>query len=525
MTGSAGYDSNVFRTDHNEKDDASFRFGPTIRLRNADKTLSYNISYNPVYQKFVTYDDADDLSHFAAAAAEYQFNDQTVISFLERFSATQSINQGSLIPEQDVAGDDIEDVPDSEVRRDDVFRNHAAVSLAHNFTARTIGNISVTHDYFDSERSNTSENFSLSAIGNLDYALTARDHVGGGAGFTWQQYEGVRGQPESDSFIYRLFASWIHNFGANTELKIQVGPALIYTDQKKTGSPTEDVFPHFEVVGSKTIEEAYDDLGLNVPGDVQDLDGNPLSSSDIIANGSVLVPEDDTCLMGMVEGEFVFSSSNCGFNVVIDNAPAAPYEATADAIIAAGEAPLVFLDSDDGSSSDTRVTVFGEISLTHNWLPELTSSVSYSRSDYSASSLGSSTIADRVTVLNIWTPARRWDLRVRGDWLQRKSASEISQTFVAIEGDDTLPGLPGLDIDSIIMSKGLVAQKFDDSVDTTYWSVSGRAAYRVSRRGTISLRVTYQHQDTDRAASTTNSSFENVLAILGFRYDLDPFHF
>ena len=41
MTGSAGYDSNVFRTNNNEKDDASFRFGPTIRVRNADKTLSH----------------------------------------------------------------------------------------------------------------------------------------------------------------------------------------------------------------------------------------------------------------------------------------------------------------------------------------------------------------------------------------------------------------------------------------------------------------------------------------------------
>ena len=75
------------------------------------------------------------------------------------------------------------------------------------------------------------------------------------------------------------------------------------------------------------------------------------------------------------------------------------------------------------------------------------------------------------------------------------------------------------------MNDSLIAKKFDDSIDTEYWSVSGRAAYRVSRRGTVSLRVTYQHQDTNRAASTTNSTFENVLAIVGFRYDLDPFHF
>jgi hypothetical protein len=526
-TGSSGFDNNVFRTDKREKDDVSFRFGPTIRLRNADRTLSYNISYNPVYEKFVTYDEADDLSHFAAAAAEYQFNDKTAFSFLERFSKTQSMNRGALVPEQDAAGDDIQDVPDSEVRRDDIFRNQASLSMTHNFGPRTTGSLGVEHSYFNSDRKNTAENFSLATTGNLDYAVTARDRIGGGAGFTWQQYEEVTGQPESDTFIYRLFASWVHNFGDDTELMVQVGPALINTNQKKSSGSTVDVYPHFVVTGDTDVAGAYSNLGLNVPGDVKDLDGNLLDPDTLVSAGSVLVPEDTTCLMGMVEGEFVFSASNCGFNVVIDSV--GTYAATATDVIGAGEVALGFLDGDDGSSDDTRLTVFGEVTLTHHWLPELESSVSYSRSDYTASSLGSSTIADRVTIVNIWTPARRWDFRIRGDWLQRKSANEISQTFQAIDGDDTLSGLPvgpcGACIESIVMSEGLVARKFDDSIDTTYWSVSGRAAYRVSRRGTISLRVTYQHQDTNRAASTTNSTFENVLAIVGFRYDLDPFHF
>jgi hypothetical protein len=78
---------------------------------------------------------------------------------------------------------------------------------------------------------------------------------------------------------------------------------------------------------------------------------------------------------------------------------------------------------------------------------------------------------------------------------------------------------------NIVSSTGLVAETFDDSVDTEYWRVSGRAAYRTSRRSTVTLRASYQHQDTNRGASRGSSSFENVLVILGFRYDLDPFHF
>ena len=87
-----------------------------------------------------------------------------------------------------------------------------------------------------------------------------------------------------------------------------------------------------------------------------------------------------------------------------------------------------------------------------------------------------------------------------------------------------MPPIAGV-TDDVVESTGLVASTFDDSVDTEYWRVSGRAAYRTSRRSTVTLRASYQHQDTHRGASRNNSSFENVLVILGFRYDLDPFHF
>jgi hypothetical protein len=126
-----------------------------------------------------------------------------------------------------------------------------------------------------------------------------------------------------------------------------------------------------------------------------------------------------------------------------------------------------------------------------------------------------------VTFETIWTPTRRWNLRVRGDWLQRKSATDTSNTFLVIDTD--MPPIAGAT--NIVSSTGLVAETFDDTVDTEYWRAAGRVAYRTSRRSTVSLRASYHHQDTDRGASRNNSSFDNVLVILGFRYDLDPFHF
>jgi hypothetical protein len=219
----------------------------------------------------------------------------------------------------------------------------------------------------------------------------------------------------------------------------------------------------------------------------------------------------------MVSNQPVFDRSNCSFNVVVDwNNPA--FQATADDISSAGTVNLNFV-SGNGGGSDTRVTAFAEVSISHNWFSELSSRASYIRSDAGATSLGSSTISDHVTVETTWNPTRRWDLKVRGDWLQRESANDISNTHLVIAGTDF--GFAN----QVITSTALVTGTTNDSVDTEYWRVSGRAAYRTSRRSTVTLRASYQHQDTHRSSSRNNSSFENVLVILGFRYDLDPFHF
>jgi hypothetical protein len=190
----------------------------------------------------------------------------------------------------------------------------------------------------------------------------------------------------------------------------------------------------------------------------------------------------------------------------------------ANDIATAKTLPLSYV-SGNGGGSDTEVTAFGEVSISHHWFPELSSRASFIRSAAGATSLGSSTVSDHAMLETIWNPTRRWDLQVRGDWLRRKSPNDITNTYVVI--GDTDFGFAN----NVVTSTDLVAATIDNTVDTEYWRVSGRAAYRTSRRSTVSLRASYQHQDTDRGASRSNSSFENVLVILGFRYDLDPFHF
>ncbi len=516
MASSVGYDNNVFREKNDESGDVSFRFGPTARIHSIEDNLVYNLSYNPVYEKFVDFGDLDELSHFIFGGIEYQFNDRTSIVLTNRFSLTQSLNRGPLVAEKDLAGDEIQEVPDNEVRRDDVYLNRALVSVQHSFTPHTVGQFDVSYDYFDSDRRNTAKNNAIGAVGSLTHALGARDRIGAGASFDWHRFDAVTGQPESDNFTYYLFGSWAHDFGKDTELSVRVGPALIHAQQDAPGSDLVDLYFHEDVEVSGTLADAYDDLGLQVPETVY-VNGMTTDSSEPVSPGDVLVPfvpaaspTGANCFQSQVQGQPVFRQANCTLNNLITD------PATAGAI---GNGPKVLLSSDAGDDSDTRIAVFAEVMLSHNWTPKLKTTASYTRSDSGVSSLGANTIADRVTLVNFWTPTQRWNLSVRGDWLQRESSNDVTNTFGAIE-----PGVvAGADV--VQFTGSLLAESFDDSVDTEYWSVSGRAAYRVSRRGTVTLRVTYQNQDSKRASTSTNSSFENVLASLGFRYDFDPFHF
>jgi hypothetical protein len=521
MTTTAGYDDNIFRTDNDTKDDASFRFGPTVRVRDETSKASYNVSYNPVYEKFTSWTEADEWSHFANGALDYQLSDRTLLSLTENFRFAQSLNRGPLIAQTDATGNDIDFVPNTEVRREDVYLNKASASVLHNFTAHTNGEFTVSHNFFDSDRNNTSKNNVVTGFANFMHTLTARDQVGLGGGTTWQRFDGVRGQPQSDSFIFRIVGSWIHNFGQDTELILRGGPAVIYTDQDSGRSGTGDQYPHKQVSSMRSIASAYSAIGQKVPADAMMLDGTlvsdlPMGSSTQIGAGSVLIPEDGKCQASGVGGEIVFDRSNCSYSVVVDSTTDA---ATANTISTSMTA-LNYV-AGNGGGSDTQVTAFGEATISHHWLPELSSRWSYIRSDAGATSLGSSTVSDHATFETIWTPTRRWNLRVRGDWLQRKSATDTSNTFLVIDTD--MPPIAGAT--NIVSSTGLVADTFDDTVDTEYWRAAGRVAYRTSRRSTVSLRASYQHQDTDRGASRDNSSFDNVLVILGFRYDLDPFHF
>lgn len=527
LNGSGQFDTNTARSDSNEVGDFSFRVGPTILVHDQRGKLNYRVRYNPVYQKFIDRTEFDKLSHFASGSWDYRIGNKTTLSLTESFKFAQSINQEAA----GTALGDVDGSPRAETERGDVYSNVARFTADHKFTPRTSGQLTLTHQFFDSDNTNTSQNTSLSALTSLNYAVGARDRVGVGGGISFQQFDGVRGQSGSDTFTYRVFASWLHNFGQNTALSIRGGPALISTKQDRPDPEGFDgVYPHLVVVRDGSVDQVYADLGLSTPASVTDLSGVDLLEGAEISAGSILVPTEDCFSMiqpvpvldlRFVSSAFPISPANCSFSRI-----ATPdVDDDQDAFIGtvrSDEVDFFFPPGvDSGKTTGSTITFFGEVSLSHSWTEKLTSSFSYSRSDSAASSLGSSTIADRVSFQTNWEPTSRLSVDFRADWIQRKSSNEITNSFREVE----FSPVPDANFAAVGYTGVLATSTTDNAVDTSYYRASVRAEYQFTRRMTLSARLTYQKQDTSRASTSANSDFGDLIAHFGVRYALDPFHF
>jgi opacity protein-like surface antigen len=142
------------------------------------------------------------------------------------------------------------------------------------------------------------------------------------------------------------------------------------------------------------------------------------------------------------------------------------------------------------SDSDSRIAVFGAISIDRRWNPTMVSGVSYQRRQDTASGVSGSAILDAVSLTHTWAFAERWNLALRGDWTLRTSATNV-QTGV-------------------------------EELDTQRWGASGALSYRITRNLTGSIRYQYAKQDSQGFTAGRFSDFQKHVATLGFNYMLDP---
>ncbi len=479
FTGIAEWDNNVFNTSEDAPGrarDFLFRVGPKIRLRRTQGDLSYDVQYETLWESFANQTAPSVFDHYAFGRAAWQVGPRTTLFATDRFALTRSLNRGGFLV--DPAAPDAVATTEIEVARQRIKRNIATLGVTHAFTPRLEGSGSLDYLIFQRSAANSFDNTTLSGTGQLLYALSENDRVGGGMGVTWQTFDGTATQNGSNTFFYRWFATWIHVFDPTMTLSVSGGPTLIDSDTRGS-RPTTGLAQQFPFRNTET-------------GGVRFIDSNTCPTND-----SDTPVEAETC--------DVF-----------------PTEFQGQAAQIVRSAPLRQIDLvDDGDDFGSTVTFFGSIEFVKNWETWRTI-LGYRRTDSSASGLGQSTVLDAITGQLIWEPDRNWDLRFVTQFTSRTSAT--NQTANAIGLGDPVTnftllaagGVPVTVFGTASPSTSLVLASSDQFTDVRDVRVFLNVQRKIGRDFEFFGRLTYIYQDGDIGGRSR--TFDKFGAFFGFRY-------
>jgi hypothetical protein len=499
LAGAVEYDDNIFRSDSNKKDDVVFRITPKIRFIEDEGKFHWDLSYRVPWEKAVMTSRVDGFSHLLNADASHQISEQTRAFLTNRFTYSDSVNRFTTIDEAGAT-------PTVGTFRSPVTRNNATLGVQHSFTPRLMGNLAFSHRLFETDLANRSDNMVYVGNTNLQYALDTRHKIGGGAALTFQDFEASNNgrAPASQTLFFNMYASWSWALDETTSFSITGGPTYVNTDY--------DAAP--VIITGQPLVPYFEDLSTGIVYVNQVTDCDPEGT----------IPADS--LLGLCPGyaELDPNIDPEAPDPGLEAARAAAAQADIDTIKAADAVDLMSLNG--GGSGSSTWTFFGEVSLNRRWTPTLVSSLTYRRTDSTASGIGSATL-DLVSLVTTWQLSELWKLQVRGDFTHRESVTPSQQYLTVV--DDAGPGGEEIDLTSnpsyeLAHSNAYTVRTVENNLDTDRWSVGMRMERRLTKHIRASLRYRYNEQTSSYDTAGSRSDFGNHLVTLGVQYDFDRWH-
>ncbi|HEY8154678.1 MAG TPA: hypothetical protein VII72_11175 [Myxococcota bacterium] len=475
---STEYDSNVFRSPNDEKNDVVFRFTPRVAVVEDREKLNYSAGYSLPYEIGVKYQDVRDLNHLVDSNFSYRLTPQT-----ELFGNNAFFYVRGLYRQDDLANPAPGEVGDG---RERVLQNNLALGTTHFFTPRLSGTLRFNQGVLDTTQFDRADALTFGGTASSAYQLTEHHQLGGGFSYTRQNFDETFNRPKSDTDYYNLFGSWRWTFDETTNFDIQLGPALIHSNQKAPNAtlPDQEGIP-FQVFSTDTS-------------------GNPTA---------VVVSQFDTC--PVVNGNpllFDNAGAICGQRLVTDPLTVAS--------IVGNQVDLSYVSPPEGVT-DTRITYFANASLTKRWSPNLMSNLNYARQDDTASGIDGGATLDAVTLTSSWRISDRWDASVRTDWTLRKSATNGSRVFVIVNGQPLINDFNG-DPFSPAGAANLLQDDSADSLDTQRWGAAARLAYRLTKNTVTALQYAYNRQSSHGDTVGQSSDFDDHLVTFTVQYNFEP---
>jgi hypothetical protein len=476
ISGASEYDSNVFRSEEDEKGDVVFRVTPHIVMVEDREKFNYSVGYQLPYEVAVKYNDQDevnDFNHFFDAGFRYRVTPQTEVYADDSFYYAHGLFRQQESTTDPVLGD----LGDNRGR---VLNNDVSLGVTHNFTPRLSGSLRVRQGIYDTTQDFRSNALTFGGVASGAYQLTEQHQVGGGFNYARQMFDDTFNRPGSNSDYYNLFGSWEWLFDETTTFSIQAGPALIYSDQD--GPPAtinQQQIPYSDNNDGTITAFAFQNCPV--------VDGNTL----------LFNPGGETCSQILVD--------DAGAIATITGLPNIDYT------YPAGFEP--------GGVTDTRLTYFANASLTKRWTPNLASSLGYVREENVASGIDGAAVMDAVTATTTWRISERWDASVRADWTLRQSATEGARVYVSV-APQIVAGVPVPVAAGV--PDGLVTIDSADSLDSQRWGVAGRLAYRLTKNTVTALQYAYNRQSSEGDTVGEASDFDDHLVTFTVQYNFEP---
>jgi len=517
LDGAVEYDSNVFRSSTDEKDDFIFRLRPWVELgEQRGQDLNYGIRYALPVEFAVKHSEVDDVDQDLYGTISYHVNDRFQLYASNTFRYIRSELRTNFDGTEAAV-----DTPFVNDERDRVTINDAVAGARYQFTPRLGSSFEVSHEFFNPTRDDRQENWQLQGVGDLLYTLTPKHRVGGGAAVAYQKFYDSQDIVGSEAQIYNVFGSWRWAIDEKTEFSASAGPAIIRSEQEDAdATDVRRWIPFTRVNGNFTA-----------PGGFVDILGDDVSG-ETFSGGVLLLSQFQQCpeLQNSTDRVLV-SNQSCNVSVVV---PLVGPDAALAEEIQATQA-TVNNENPDGDDS-TDITVFADVVLTRHWTQNLHSAIRYAREQGNASGLGGSVVGDSLTLSNTWQITEKWQLSGRGEWGQRKSVSEAGQVNTFVEELDpgtaflNSPGGSTITIAGVapgaagVPGTGEAITQRDNTteIDTMRWGLASRITRIFTRNTSGYLQFTYNQQQSQGDSLGDPSDFDDYLVTLGVQHIFSP---
>src|SRR5271157_131229 len=493
------WDSNVFNVP-NAQSDFSARVGPEVRLLETQGDLTYDFHYVPTYQAYSRFASLDDWDQLVNSTVKYQLGPTTSIqvqdifdyapvatNFLQQLTSPTGVPLGAQVV--------------NAIGHYNVLINSGSIDLQHQWTELWQGEATVTSFYYDPKVQDGIPSNNTTGSGNVSYAITQRDWIGGGLTFTLQQFGSNRFQPSTTSYFYNASAIWNHDFSPTWSLKMQAGPTLV----------DEGVIP----IPSTVVVSPFP-IGTSAAGFPALFDLNSCSTTGLPNGRSVLNQCAGLPTLRLNENVQVLGTT---IPIVTVLSPTATQ-------LAQTAVPVQGVSQ----GSHTSVTYFANILMTKRW-ETVTANLGYSRSAGTSGVFSSSTEVDTVSGNLIWTASPVWTTSLSVIWSDQSSSSNntVSRQGIILPFQYTATGPlaipPSAQTPQIV---GVLVQQQKSTINIYQWIIGLHSDYKITKRLSVFGNFFYLNQSSGQQGgqglNLSNLNLNSTRIDLGFHYEFDPIH-